>query len=216
MPARNKSKRKSKPRSKAKGQKARKKVPPRPKVRRPKKARKKAPPRPKVRRPKRMGRPPAQTADWTLEFLAGIQAGLHVRDAALAAKVDNTMPYHRRREDEAFALAWQQATEIGTKTLEAEAARRSYHGTLRPVFYKGFECGEIREYSDTLLMFLLRARKPKKYRERHKFEHTGADGAPLPGVNIYLPDNGRSKPDDAANDGDQAKEAKAASAAGPQ
>lgn len=36
---------------------------------------------------------------------------------------------------------------------------------------------------------------------RDTLELTGKDGAALPGVNIYLPDNGRSKPDEPANDG---------------
>jgi hypothetical protein len=37
--------------------------------------------------------------------------------------------------------------------------------------FKGAECGRVREYSDTLLIFLLKATKPEKYRERHEHEH---------------------------------------------
>jgi len=48
-----------------------------------------------------------------------------------------------------------------------------------------------RKYSDTLLVTLLKARMPEKYKD--KVEHTGKDGGPIQ-VEIYkvrLPDNGR-------------------------
>jgi hypothetical protein len=160
----NKSKRKSKPRPKAKPKGSPKR---------------RSKPQKKRRRAGQRGRPAAGTPDWTLAFLAAIRDGLHVREAAATANVDGTMPYHRRDEDEAFRAAWEQASKIGTKALEAEAGRRSYHGTTRAVYYMGEECGRIREYSDTLLMFLLRARKPKKYRDRGKLELTGKDDGPV-------------------------------------
>jgi hypothetical protein len=161
------------------------------------------PPKPKARQAAQTGRPPLGTVDWTEAFLEGIQGGMNVRDAATAARVNGATPYRRRDEDEAFRLAWEHADRIGTQALEAEAGRRAYHGTLKPVYYMGEECGQIREYSDTLLMFLLRARRPKKYRDNAKFEHVGRDDAALPRVMLYLPDNGRSKPDDPSDDGSQ-------------
>ena len=36
---------------------------------------------------------------------------------------------------------------------------------MKPVFHKGEQCGVVREYSDTLMIFLLKARDPAKYRE---------------------------------------------------
>jgi hypothetical protein len=54
---------------------------------------------------------------------------------------------------------------IGTAALEDEAVRRAYHGVEEPVFYKGVQCGSVTSYSDTLLMFLLKARKPAVYRD---------------------------------------------------
>ena len=35
----------------------------------------------------------------------------------------------------------------------------------------------VREYSDTLLIFLLKGARPEKYHERH--QHTGVEGSPL-------------------------------------
>lgn len=79
--------------------------------------------------------------------------------------------YEARESDEAFAAAWDDAIEAATDALELEARRRAVEGTDRPVFYQGGEVGYVREYSDTLLIFLLKAHRPKKFRERVELEH---------------------------------------------
>lgn len=107
-------------------------------------------------------------------FIEAIRGGMHVRDAAITAKVHNATPYDRAKNDPAFALAWKEATKIGVESLEEEAHRRAYHGTEKPVFHKGEICGHIREYSDTLLQFLLKAHKPDVYREKVDHEFAGA------------------------------------------
>ena len=51
--------------------------------------------------------------------------------------------------------------------LEAEADRRAVEGVVKPLFYKGQRLPvEVREYSDVLLMFRLKALRPEQYRER--------------------------------------------------
>jgi hypothetical protein len=60
--------------------------------------------------------------------------------------------------------------QLGTAALENEAVRRAYHGVEKPVFYKGEVCGYTQDYSDTLLIFLLKARKPEVYREGSRAE----------------------------------------------
>jgi hypothetical protein len=45
--------------------------------------------------------------------------------------------------------------------LEEEAVRRAYHGTERPIFQKGVQVGSVKEFSDSLLMFLLKSRDPR-------------------------------------------------------
>jgi hypothetical protein len=37
----------------------------------------------------------------------------------------------------------------------------------------------VKKYSDSLLMFLLKAHRPDKFRERQSIEHTGKDGGPI-------------------------------------
>jgi len=58
--------------------------------------------------------------------------------------------------------------------LEDEAIRRAHDGTMKPVFHGGKKVGEVREYSDKLLIFLLKGCKPEKYAVRRKFKHSGA------------------------------------------
>jgi hypothetical protein len=77
------------------------------------------------------------------------------------------------RDDPDFVVAWEAAIEKGTDALEDEAIRRAYHGTDKPV-YQGKELvGHIREYSDTLMIFMLKARRPEKFKERTTTEITG-------------------------------------------
>ena len=114
---------------------------------------------------RRRGRPPNGTEDWTPKFIGAIMEGAHVRKAARLAGVDPCMPYMRRARDEEFKRVWQEASDIGTEFLEQEAARRAFHGTIKPVFHKGTKCGHVNEYSDTLMIFLLKARNPAKYRD---------------------------------------------------
>jgi hypothetical protein len=61
--------------------------------------------------------------------------------------------------------------------LEEEARRRAVDGVLKPVFQRGRQVGRIREYSDVLLVTLLKGKRPDTYRER--FEHTGKGGHAL-------------------------------------
>jgi hypothetical protein len=150
---------------------------------------------PSAREPERVGRPPAGTEDWVPHFLGALEEGLHVRDAAKAALVHNSVVYRRRKADPAFHQAMIEARTFGKEELEAEANRRAYEGVEKPVFYKGKVCGRIREYSDQILMFLLRAYDPNMYRDNSKIEHVGKDGAALPGPVVYIPDNGRNLPE---------------------
>ena len=46
-------------------------------------------------------------------------------------------------------------------------------GTKKPVFHQGKRVGGVQEYSDTLLIFLLKGTRPKKFRDNMKVEHAG-------------------------------------------
>lgn len=78
-----------------------------------------------------------------------------------------------RSRSEEYRRAFEAAHEEAIDYLEAEARRRAVEGTDRPVFYQGRQVGTVTEYSDHLLMFLLRGALPDKYAERTKTEHSG-------------------------------------------
>ena len=50
--------------------------------------------------------------------------------------------------------------------MEDEAVRRAVEGVPRPVFYQGKVVGAVQEYSDELLIRMLRARRKAKYSDR--------------------------------------------------
>ncbi len=77
---------------------------------------------------------------------------------------------HEEAKDEAF------------DALEGEAHRRAVVGVLKPVYQGGQRVGAIREYSDTLLIILLKAGRPEKFRDR--FEHVGRGGGPIETLDV--------------------------------
>jgi hypothetical protein len=111
--------------------------------------------------------------DWRPAFLkAFAETGLVV-EAAKKAKVGRTTVYEERQRNETFALKWAEIEEWTTEEMEQEARRRAVLGVEEPVYYKGELNGHIRKFSDVLLIFLLKSRKPETYRENVKVEHGG-------------------------------------------
>ena len=106
------------------------------------------------------------TPEKRAQFLEKLAETASVTAAAAATKISRKTWYQHRDAEEEFAKAWEVALGTGTDALEDEAVRRAHEGVLKPVFHGGKQVGEIREYSDTLLMFSLKARRPEKYRER--------------------------------------------------
>lgn len=76
-----------------------------------------------------------------------------------------------REKDTDFAAAYNEALENAADLLEAEARRRAVHGVEEPHFYKDEVVGHVRKYSDALLLALLKATRPEKFKER--VEHSG-------------------------------------------
>lgn len=114
-----------------------------------------------------------RTAEKEDAFLEVLSAGGSVYKAARAAKIGRRTAYEWRDADEEFAKRWALAVEDGVDAMEDEAHRRAVEGVDKPVYYQGAECGYVREYSDTLLIFTLKARRPEKYRENINHNHTG-------------------------------------------
>ncbi len=120
--------------------------------------------------------PKKERRDWRTAFLARLSKSPDVSAAAKAARISRKHAYETRKTDEGFAAAWDDAIGQSVEAAEGEAYRRAVSGTKKPVYQGGKHVGDIQEYSDTLLIFLLKAHKPAVYRETVKqtIEHTGA------------------------------------------
>lgn len=114
------------------------------------------------------------------KFLAALQEFEgNVSRAAMSAGLARTALYQWRNEVTEFREKWDDIVEAETEKLEDEARRRAYDGWLEPVFYQGEQVGEVRRFSDVLLMFTLKARKPEKYRDNSKVEVGGPNSGPI-------------------------------------
>jgi hypothetical protein len=119
------------------------------------------------------------TPEKKLAFLSVLAATCNVTASAEAAGIHRKTAYEWRDEDPEFAAAWERAKDMGVEALEDEAHRRAFQGFDKPVYQGGAMVGTVREYSDTLSIFLLKAHKPTRYRENTRMELTGADGGPV-------------------------------------
>lgn len=115
----------------------------------------------------------APKKDWREQFILNLADGGHVMESAKLAGVGRRTVYDERQRNEEFALQWADAIEVSTELLEKEAQRRAVDGVEEPIYYKGDEVGRVRKYSDTLLIFLLKGRRPDVYRDGVKVEHSG-------------------------------------------
>jgi hypothetical protein len=98
-------------------------------------------------------------------FLAELMKRGIVTHAAKKARIAPKTAYRHKASDPDFSAAWDEAIDIAAGLLEAEAHRRAVTGSLEPVFYQGQKCGLVRKYSDTLLIFLLKAHKPERFKD---------------------------------------------------
>jgi hypothetical protein len=82
------------------------------------------------------------------------------------AGIDRGTHYDWLKADPGYKAAFEAVQDQAAQSLEDEAVRRAYEGVERPVTVAG-KRELVREYSDTLLIFLLKGLRPAKYRERY-------------------------------------------------
>ena len=99
-------------------------------------------------------------------FIAAYAECGTITRAAEIAGIDRKTHYDWVKEDSDYVKACEAAYEQAGERLEQEARRRAVDGVEKPVFYQGQKCGVVNEYSDTLLIFLLKGAKPERYKER--------------------------------------------------
>ena len=114
-------------------------------------------------------RPRKRLASWTpkkkLEFLTMVAAGWTVLAAAAKVGLSQSAVYELRSRDEAFRAGMEQAYEDSTALLEGVAFRKA-SGWIEVKIDKDGNAYEVSRYDPILLMFLLKARKPKMYRDQ--------------------------------------------------
>lgn len=111
--------------------------------------------------------------DWKEIFLTKLRKSPNVSAAARAAGYSRQWAYQMRENDSDFAAEWDDAIAESMDTAEGEIYRRAVRGVVKRVFYKGMEIDRVREYSDTLLIFMAKAHRPEKYRDVLHAEHSG-------------------------------------------
>lgn len=109
-----------------------------------------------------------------------LAAGGTVSAGADAISVTRQALYQHREVSDDFRTAWDDAVDEGADVLEAEAFRRAVKGVEEPIYHNGHAIDTVWKYSDTLLIFLLKGRRPEKYRDNYKVEHSGPGGGPIP------------------------------------
>lgn len=119
-------------------------------------------------------------ADLRLKKAAFVEAFAEIGVVSYAADVagiHRTTHWGWLKADSEYAEAFKAAEQHAIDALEVEARRRAVEGVEEPVgWHKGTAGGTVTKYSDTLLIFLLKARRPKQFRDR--YEHAEDDTRP--------------------------------------
>ncbi len=121
-------------------------------------------------------------ASWHKKFLEVLRERGIVNQACRAAGIAYHTAYDardraiERRSPDAthfddFASHWDDALQEAIDTAEGEAWRRGIEGVPEPVYYRGRKVGAITRYSDGLLTTILKANRPKKYRDIVEYTH---------------------------------------------
>lgn len=123
----------------------------------------------------------ANRTKWTLakagKFIEFLKSTPNVLEAARSVGMSSSRVYELKKEDKEFSISWDAAIDIGLQNMEQVLLDRVLNGVEEGIIEDGKVVkGRVR-HSDALMMFLMKAHNPKKYRERH--EITGANGAPL-------------------------------------
>jgi hypothetical protein len=109
------------------------------------------------------------------KFLDELAKTGNITKSCKAASVDRKTIYRHRKDDDEFKSLFEDALDQAADALEGEARRRAFQGVKKPVYQGGKRIGYVQEYSDTLLIFLLKGAKPGKYRERFETNQTNFD-----------------------------------------
>jgi hypothetical protein len=135
----------------------------------------------------RPGRPPGSNEDVARDKAVKqaqfLEAYMKLGRVDLATKhvgIPYHLPYCWAREEKSdFKQRWNEARDVVAQHLEDSAYKRAHTGVQKPIYQRGVLVDYVREYSDTLTMFLLKGLKPQVYREHVALEHSGDPEKPV-------------------------------------
>lgn len=133
------------------------------------------------------GRHPKGAKTRTPVQTAFLQAYANLGTITAAARAAGCDPSRHRNDwvkDPKYLADFQEAHHQACDLFETEMIRRATRGTDRPVFHQGKQCGAIREYSDSLLLAIMRAKKPEYAKSAGS---SGADVAADAGFGTSMP-----------------------------
>jgi hypothetical protein len=112
-------------------------------------------------------------------FLVAYSEVGNISQAAEIAGVSRQTHYDWLKDDPEYPALFRHAEKQACDRLEQEARRRAVEGVKKPVFHGGKQVGVVQEYSDTLLIFLMKGAMPHKYKDRIASEQSGPGGGPI-------------------------------------
>lgn len=137
------------------------------------------------------------------KFLIAYAVHGTISAACKAAGISNSQYYHWKKAaegpepselDKKFLEAFREAEEIAFDSMEEACRVRAVEGVDEPVYQQGELVGYKRNYSDSLLMFRMKAKRPHQYRDNaapQQIQYVGADGRPaaLPAPQVNIQQN---------------------------
>jgi hypothetical protein len=133
----------------------------------------------------------ARTDGWTPDvqrrFIQALADTGIVQDACEAVDMSVASAYRLRNAPGSDGLrqAWDAAIAASADRLIDLAFHRAAHGVDEPVFDRdGVRIGSRRRYNDRLMMFLLRAYRPDRFRYAHRDIRADHEAAPPPPVAV--------------------------------
>lgn len=112
-------------------------------------------------------------------FIDTLRETCNVTVAAQTVGINSGTAYRHRKEDPIFAEQWDEALQEGIDLLEQKAHERAFNGVDKGIYHQGMMVGTEKQYSDGLTMFLLKAHRPDKYRERSSIDQNVSGGMSL-------------------------------------
>ena len=113
-------------------------------------------------------------------FLEHFAQSANLTASCRMAGIERTTVYGWQEHDETFSMRYQQAEAEANDVIRAAIFRRAIVGVDKPLHYQGRlvkdengKLATVKEYSDTLLIFLAKARMPE-FRDKQQVEVSGS------------------------------------------